>query len=235
MSFRFKQFSIDDHQCTMRVGTDSTILGAWMEPPPQGAILDIGAGCGILSLMLAQRGDARIVAIEPDQSSAIQCQENFTRSPWNNRLEVQCTSFQTFQHTALDKFDLLISNPPYFSNSLKSPSGKRNLARHTDSLSAGDLCQGAVLLFKNQQSRLGVILPTAEVPSWVNTALKYGLHVTSKLEIYPKPNHPANRTILTFTQTAIVPCSTSHLVIRNSDHSYSTDYIALTKEFYLKF
>ena len=151
MSFRFKQFFADDSRCAMKVGTDGVLLGAWapvdnFKSQADCRVLDIGTGCGLVALMLAQRLPmARITAIDIDSEAALQAADNFSRSPWSDRLDAVCSSAQAVSRSLSSlgniagSFHLIVSNPPYFRNSLKNPDAARTLARHSDTLSMSDL------------------------------------------------------------------------------------------------
>ena len=131
--FTFKQFHVQHDRCAMKVGTDGVLLGCWTDVPAAGSVLDIGTGSGLIALMIAQRTNAQIDAIDIASDAYEQACINFAQSPWNERLKAYIASIQEWQHEAL--YDLIISNPPYFNNSLKNPDKGRELARHTDSLS----------------------------------------------------------------------------------------------------
>src|SRR5574344_2567439 len=126
--FRFKQFSVFQERCAMKVGTDGVLLGAWAKVDAANRILDIGTGTGLVALMLAQRSTAMITAVEIDEEAAIQAEENFCQSPWANRFEVVNSDITSYETDAL--FDVIVSNPPYFVDSLQCPDGQRSLARH---------------------------------------------------------------------------------------------------------
>ena len=158
MAFHFRQFDLHDDQSTMRVGTDAVLLGAWVNPGNIKNILDIGTGCGILALMMAQKSNALIKAIDVDKKSVGQASMNFLQSPWFKRMKaIQC-SLQEMADRRTDIFDLVVTNPPYFSNSLKSPDIKRNTARHDDLLNSHDLLAGVIRLV-NEHGKFCLILP----------------------------------------------------------------------------
>jgi tRNA1Val (adenine37-N6)-methyltransferase len=152
--FRFKQFSVDDSKCAMKVGTDAVLLGAWADVTCAETILDIGTGCGLIALMAAQRSNAHITAIDIDESTTLQSKENFLSSPWHDRLEA--IHIEQFQPDYL--FDLIICNPPFFKNALKTPFHERNLARHNDSLSFESLVSHVNILL-SENGKFFFILP----------------------------------------------------------------------------
>ncbi|HYX05427.1 MAG TPA: methyltransferase, partial [Bacteroidales bacterium] len=130
--FRFKQFTIIQDKTAMKVGTDGVLLGAWTRPEKAASILDIGTGTGLIALMMAQKSKALITAVEIDKDAADQAQQNTENSPWHERIQVHQSSVQEFSANFGKKFDLIISNPPYFHQSFKNPGIKRSLARHND-------------------------------------------------------------------------------------------------------
>ena len=149
--FTFKQFHIDHSRCAMKVGTDGTLLGAWATLPPEAhRILDIGTGSGLIAIMAAQRHpSAKIMAIDIDEDCVLQARQNATSSPWAERIEVINSPLQGFQSEV--KFDVIISNPPYFADSMHSPDKQRTTARHTASLSFKDLAEGVLRLCGQHQ------------------------------------------------------------------------------------
>ena len=123
--FKFKQFTIHQDKCAMKVGTDGVLLGAWAECANAKGILDIGTGTGLIALMIAQRSNAKIDAVEIDETASKQAKENIKKSLWNDRIEILNISFQDFSKSTNEKYDLIVSNPPYFQNSLYAPDEKR--------------------------------------------------------------------------------------------------------------
>lgn len=228
--FAFKQFAIAHDKCAMKVGTDGVLLGAWVSIDNTNLILEIGTGSGLIALMVAQRSGASIVAIEIDELAAKQAKENVVATNWANRIEVINEDFVNYSDSR--KYDLIISNPPYFENSLISPSDSRSKARHTDSLSYN------ILVTKSSQmlseiGRLCLIIPAESGEKIVNIAVENGLHLTKKIDVLPKPGRPAKRILLEFSKLS-TPIIIGELIIEISRHQYSDDYISLTKSFYLK-
>lgn len=133
-SFQFKEFTVFHDKCAMKVGTDGVLLGAWTECDNCKDMLDIGTGCGLIALMLAQKSAAFIDAIEIDNTAAIQAADNFKNSKWSNRLTIIHKSLQVHANSTSKKYDLIVSNPPFFENSLKTPLASRNIARHNEHL-----------------------------------------------------------------------------------------------------
>ena len=231
--FQFKQFSISHHRSTMKVGTDAVLLGSWVAINGDcRQILDIGCGCGIIALMLAQRSNTTITGIDIDKSSIDEATENAQNSIWKERLSFQQVSVQDFCiQQNKNQFDLIVSNPPFFEKSLKSPVEKRNLSRHTDTLSFEELLI-SVDYCLSQKGRFAVIIPAESAQKIENLALSHGLFCSQKMGIHAYPNQPANRVMLVFSRQEI-QTQTEMLIIRDTDNSYTDGYRELTKEFYL--
>lgn len=231
--FRFKQFTINQDKCAFKVGTDGVLLGVCADVSNVKTILDIGTGTGLIALMLAQRCEAKIVAIEPDSDSFEQAAQNVINSKWNNRIRVENTDLQNYDSNGL-KFDLIISNPPYYINSLKNPDSKKSGSRHNDNLSIGDLFNGVSRLMA-EGGRLQVILPFVEGNIFIADAAAYGLFCNNILKIKPLPTSEIRRLILTFSQKRN-KAKESYLTIEHGKrHDFTEEYKNLTSEFYLKF
>ena len=237
--FRFKQFAINQDKCAMKVGTDSVLLGSWCKVNNKHKILDIGSGTGILSLMLAQRAsDSIIDAIEIDNNAYLQSVENINNSPWKNRINIFNNSFQAFAEKSSCKYDLIISNPPYFENSLKSDCHKRTTARHTDSLSYEDLLSNAVDLLA-ENGIIALVYPI-ESHEKIKTIAK-SLSLKFNDILFVKGNHSGKvkRVLAELTNQIDNTLSSDDfnnniLVIESQRHIYTQEYIGLTKDFYLK-
>ncbi len=230
--FSFKQFTIFQDKSAFKVGTDGVLLGASADLTGASNILDIGAGSGLISLMLAQRCSATITAIEPDNDSYIQCCENVNRTDWRNRIKVANTDLRNFD-PPVERFDLIVTNPPYFYNSLKSPDPRKSAARHNDSLSSDEILEGVIRLM-NENGRLELIMPYVEGNVFIADASKYGLYCYNVLKIKPLPESEIRRLILSFSKIKRAP-SEKFLTIEHGRHQFTEDYINLTKDFYLKF
>ena len=235
MPFRFKQFIVEDSNCPMKVGTDSVLLGAWARLENCSRILDIGTGCGLLALMAAQRSEAQITGIDIDLSAIGAAAENFVSSPWSGRLTALQTSLQDYaMDDTLHSFDHIISNPPYFINSLKAPELQRSNARHTDLLPF-ELLASAPAKLLSPDGRLSLVLPVNESEIFTGIAEQNGLHLAGMLQIFPRQGKPANRVLMEFGRIKKTIILTSGLVIRDVSGEYTSDYKALTKDFYLNF
>lgn len=231
--FQFKQFIVIHDKSSMKVGTDAVLLGSLIEMDGAKHILDIGCGSGVISLMAAQKSEAQIRGVDIDQSSVDQANKNFMSSKWKNQLIAEKISIQAFSQRSTQKYDLIISNPPFFENDLKSPSEIRNKARHNDSLSYSDLLKSSHQLLKTT-GRLALVLPFAEGEDFLHLASSQSFFIMRKTLIYPKPSKKANRLILELT---LKPCQTQveELTIREENNQYTSQYRHVTKDFYLAF
>lgn len=215
----------------MKVGTDAVLLPCLSDFKSIENILEIGCGSGVISLIAAQRSDANILAIDIHKSSVQQASENFKISPWNNRLDTEHISVQSFAQRTNKKFDLIISNPPFFIGSLKSPEENRNLSRHNDKLPQQELLLSARQLL-NPRGTLSLILPLIEGESFIKNALKNGFYLKSRTNIFPKPSKSANRIVIELSLTE-QETKLMELIIREENNEYTNAYKDLTKDFYL--
>ena len=231
--FRFKQFEVHQQRSAMKVGTDGVLIGAWASvQPTDRAILDIGTGTGLIALMLAQRSpEAKIVGVEIEPESVAQARENVDRSPWSNRVEIVESAVQEF--ATEERFDLIVSNPPYFVDSQKCPDEGRNRARHTDSLSFEELMKAAERLL-TPEGRLAVIVPAEAALSVVAAGR---LHLLRRCDVKTKPTAGApKRVMLEFSPRFGGAAVRESLTIGDGTAGgYSPEYRALTRDFYLKF
>jgi len=230
--FRFRQFSVSDEKSAMKVNTDAVLLGAWVDTTGAESILDIGTGSGIIALMLAQRSDATIDAIDIDKDSFEQAKDNFQNSVWSNRLNAIHTSLQEYVKNSSEKYDLIVSNPPFFSNSLKSPSHSKTLSKHDDKLMHKELLASIQKLL-NSGGRFCVILPYSEITKFKEQALIENLYCLKQFNIIPKQEKKINRSVMEFAQTKTGDFAESIITIRNTDNSFTKAYIDLTEDFYL--
>ncbi|MCQ2193645.1 MAG: tRNA1(Val) (adenine(37)-N6)-methyltransferase [Paludibacteraceae bacterium] len=229
--FQFKQFRVEQEKCAMKVGTDGVLLGAWADVASASRILDIGTGTGLISLMLAQRQPgAQITAIEIDEAATQQAQENFDLSPWTDRLTCLHISLQNFLKEEGARFDAIVSNPPYFNNSLKNPDKQRSTARHTDTLSYAELMQASSLL--TERGHLSVILPTQAEEEILDAARQAHLHCSRKTDVRPKIEAAPKRILLEFRKD-FTTTNKSELTIEIERHVYTPEFKQMTEAFYL--
>ena len=228
--FHFKQFSLSHLQSSMKVGTDAVLLGAWL-PVPENCkeILEIGSGCGVISLMLAQRTTANITGIDMDEKSVKEAQKNAENSPWKNRVQFVQETAQDFAQKTTQKFDLIVSNPPFFENSLKSPKTNKNIAKHTDTLPLSILIQTINTLLSNT-GQTGLILPFVTAEKFEILAKNNRLYATKKTYVSPTPTKKPNRMLMLFERAA-KPCEEDSFVIR--ENGYTKEYCEFVKD-YLK-
>ena len=217
----------------MKVGIDGVLLGIWSRIENTTRILDIGTGTGLIALMLAQRSTSIIDSIDINPYAFAQASENIRLSPWANRVKVQEISLQDFAVKTIHRYDLIISNPPYFINSVKAPDDDRTTARHTDSLTHEELILNSILLLK-PLGRICIILPVKEAGQCKNYALSNGLFCNREVSVIPKPNADVKRILMEF---GLQDCQNgiSELVIESDiRHQYSAEFSLLAKDFYLK-
>ncbi len=229
--FRFKQFSVRHDKCAMKVGTDAVLLGAWVNVVGAKRILDIGTGCGVIALMLAQRTneEATIDAVEIGQEDAKQAAENVFHSPWPKKISVHQKAIQEFH--SKHQFDLIVSNPPYFVDSLLPPSRQRVSARHARNLSYDELILHSIRLL-NQKGKLAVILPVEEGNRFKSIANEKGFQVVRQLAFYSRKEKPQERWLMEFSFEE-QHVKSEILTLYNSNHEWSDGYRKLTSEFYL--
>lgn len=218
----------------MKVGTDGVLLGAWVAVEGARTILDIGTGTGLIALMVAQRNSAaRIDAVEIDVASAEQAAENVARSSWADRVAIHHSDIQSF--TPAVRYDLIVTNPPYFVNSLHSPSSSRTAARHTCSLSFRDLAISAQRLLR-EGGRFALILPPEESRLFDCEALGR-LSLTRRCEVRSRDTTPVKRVMSEYTTLGegVVVEREELTIERGTPPQFSAEYRALTADFYLKF
>ncbi|PHS10597.1 MAG: tRNA (adenine-N(6)-)-methyltransferase [Kordia sp.] len=232
--FQFKEFSVNQDRCAMKIGTDGVLLGAWTSVKHNPfSVLDIGAGTGILSLILAQRSHAETIeAIEIDDAAFEQAASNFEDSPWGDRLFCYHAGFNEFVEEIDDKYDLIISNPPFYSENYKTDNPQRDLARFTDALPFEHLLYGTAKLL-DDNGKASFIIPFSEEVNFILLAEKTGLYPNRITRVKGTNTSEIKRSLLEFSFTKTI-INTSELTIETSRHQYTEDYINLTKDFYLK-
>jgi len=233
-SFQFKQFSIVQQNSAMKVGTDGVLLGAMARGEQAEYVLDIGTGTGLIAIMLAQRFPAIIDAIEIDLDAANEAVENVENCPWNNRIKIIHTSFQDYINICMKKYSLIVSNPPYFKNSLKSIDLSKNKARHNDSLPIPSLFYGVNCLL-SPEGIFQIIIPSEQTMEYIETALTYRLFCCEIVWIKPTPEKPPKRAILEFHRIQKKTKEATLVIEQDGRHKYSEAYKRLTNAFYLAF
>jgi len=232
--FQFKQFSVKQDRCAMKIGTDSVLLGSWVGVKHSPfSVLDIGAGTGVIALMLAQRCHAEVIeAVEIDEDAFEQAAENFENSPWGDRLFCYHAGFLEFVDEVQEEYDVIVSNPPFYNENYKTDNVQRDLARFQDALPFEHLLYGTAKLLSDT-GEASFIIPFKEESNFINLAKKF--HLFPKRVTRVKGNHAADikRSMLCFTRRR-TSIETSEIVIETARHQYTEDYIALTKDFYLK-
>jgi tRNA1Val (adenine37-N6)-methyltransferase len=218
----------------MKVGADAVLLGAVVHAEDAEKILEIGTGCGVISLILAQRSKAMVNAIEIDEESVKQAFGNVISSPWKDRIKIIHSTLQAYSNHTSEKYDLVISNPPYFSRSLKSDDWKRNLSRHNESLTIQELVKGVSDILAAKGS-FWLILPVNESSDFMDEATMAGLFLHYAMKIIPKAGKPYHRVIMQFRNIWINEVKEEMLVIKNEDGSYTGAYKNITRDFYLDF
>jgi tRNA1Val (adenine37-N6)-methyltransferase len=226
--FHLKPFSLFHHRSAMKVGMDGLLLGGWVNPILAKSILDVGTGCGILALMLASKSRASIDAIELDQSSAEEAALNFQNSIFSKRLKVYNEDFVSFSKDCQKKYDLIISNPPFFSGDHKPATRQRLQARHTENLSYEQLAKGSAGIL-NQDGLLYLVLPYNESKLFLEVIKTYDLHLQRQLFIFPI----RGRINLAIGKTPTENIVTDHFVIRDEDYTFSRQYCEFFKDWLL--
>lgn len=234
--FKFKQFKVEQDKAAMKVGTDGVLLGAWANSNGAKKILDIGTGTGLIALMLAQRNpEAQIIAIDIDEQACEQAHENFKNSPWFDRLSVHHNSLSNFANTDKNKFDLIISNPPFFKNSLKPSDHSRSKARHNDALPYSDLLRYSSIL-NTEGGTLSIIVPHEIEKEIMIKNMNYHYNLIRGTRVQGDINKPTIRSLLEFGKNYGGSYMFDTLIIEEGKrHAYSDKYKALTCDFYLAF
>ena len=233
--FQFKQFSIEQDRTAMKVGTDGVLLGAWtpIENNPF-SILDIGTGTGIIALMLAQRSGAQqIDALEIDEDAYEQATDNFENSPWNDRLFCFHAGLDEFIEEPEDEYDLIVSNPPFYAEDYKSSNDQRDLARFQDAMPFEELVEAADLLL-SENGIFSVIIPFKEESTFLALAKEHELYLIKITRVKGTPTTETKRSLLAFSRNETTNFSIDELIIETARHIYTPEYIALTRDFYLK-
>ncbi len=231
--FTFKQFIIKQDKTPMKVGTDGVLLGAWVECGGEKSILDIGTGTSLIALMMAQRNNsAHVDAVEIDDDSAKQAEENIKASKWSNRVDIHNIDIVNFNNSF--NYDLIVSNPPYFNDSLLPPSKKREVARHTTTLSFDNLI-ASVLRLMASDGRFAIILPSKEMGVF-KTLASGRIFPIRECRVLSRVGGDTKRVMCEFSRQEVAVCRMEYVAIREADtNDYTLEYRVLTADFYLKF
>jgi len=232
--FQFKKFAIEQNDCAMKVGTDGVLLGAWCDVSEATKALDIGTGSGVIAVMLGQRCEATIHGVEIEECAYLEAKRNMENAEWSDRLSVKKAAIQDYAKLSREEYDLIVSNPPFFSGGTFSENQDRNNVRHTVKLGHGDLLIATrKLLAKN--GKFCVILPLIEGLRFQEVARTYALYCTKITEVKSRPNGSVERLLMQFEKTAVATPEKDELSIyQQKGKKHSTEYIELTKDFYLK-
>ncbi|CAM2780235.1 tRNA1Val (adenine37-N6)-methyltransferase [Flavobacterium succinicans] len=233
--FQLKQFAIEQDRCAMKIGTDGVLLGAWapIHNHPF-SVLDIGTGTGIIALMLAQRSAAQqIDALEIDEAAYEQATDNFENSPWNDRLFCFHAGLDEFIEEPEDEYDLIVSNPPFYSEDYKTENESRDLARFQDAMPFEQLLEAADLLL-SEHGIFAVIIPFKEEENFIALANEFELYPLKITRVKGTPTTEIKRSLLAFSRNETTDLAIDQLVIETARHVYTPEYIELTKDFYLK-
>lgn len=217
----------------MKVGTDAVLLGSWATIENCRKILDIGTGSGIIALMLAQRSNAAIDALDIDKDACLQAQENIKASPFHNPIQVIHSDLAAYVHNCTLRYDLIVSNPPYFINSLKCPDRQRNTARHTDTLTLMNLLHDSGRLL-SAGGKIALVLPYGQLKELQFTAGENRLYINRQTNVIPCTNGLPKRILIELSHEKLDQVTPDILVIEESRHQYTEKYKALTRDFYLK-
>jgi len=231
--FKFKQFEIKHCDSAMKVGTDGVLLGAWSEVENTRTIVDIGTGCGVIALMLAQRcPSAKVSGVEIDKKASIEARYNAERSPFTDRVDIRNASIQDFADEATATYDLIVCNPPFFTGGTMTQQAGREVARHTTKLSHNDLLTSARRLI-SKEGRFNVVLPFIEGHQFLNIAKTYGFHPIKITEVRPKANKKIERLLISLSQTPSETIEDELVIQFEGRNNYTPEYIEYTKDFYL--
>jgi tRNA1Val (adenine37-N6)-methyltransferase len=233
--FQFKNFFVEQDHCAMKIGTDGVLLGAWapIDNHPF-SVLDIGTGTGIIALMLAQRSAAQqIDALEIDEAAYEQATDNFENSPWNDRLFCFHAGLDEFIEEPEDEYDLIVSNPPFYSEDYKTENESRDLARFQDAMPFEQLLEAADLLL-SENGIFAVIIPFKEEENFMALANEFELYPLKITRVKGTLTTEIKRSLLAFNRNKTTDLVINELVIETARHVYTPEYIELTKDFYLK-
>lgn len=230
--FFFKKFGLFHHRSTMKIGTDAIILGRWVEVSENDDVLDIGTGCGLLPLMLAQKGIKSADAVEIDDESCEEAAQNFAISAWNSRLSAINDDVKDYAAKCSKKYDLIVSNPPFYFGDNIPEKAKKGLARHTNTLSYKDLLQSVKKMLK-PDGRFALVLPAIESKAFLKESENQGFFLKKEMKIVPIEGKEPNRINMQLVVNQVDKIEIEAFVLRNQDHSFTKDYKDFLKDYYL--
>lgn len=230
--FDFKQFRVEQENAAFKVGTDACLLGAWLKPKNAQHILDIGTGSGVIALMLAQKSTALIEAIELDQLSSDQAEDNFVKSPWTERLRVSHIDLNDFVSKTNTKYDLIVCNPPFFAGSTKNIESRMSAARHEEYLSLESLLIHSYSL-TNDIGQLALVMPFERLVQIEQECKKRKWFIERKLSVRPKKDREFNRVIVLLSKNKNTKMDCEELTLHTDNHTYTQEAKQLLKPYYL--
>ncbi|MFT5919242.1 MAG: tRNA1Val (adenine37-N6)-methyltransferase, partial [Granulosicoccus sp.] len=217
--FQFKQFAVWSHIGGFKVGTDAVLLGAWADVSRSNSILEIGTGTGVIAMMMAQRTQASITAVELDVNAASQAEYNFQRSSFGG-LRVKNEAIQDFAGSSEEKYDHVVCNPPFFQSSSKPDSDTLQKAKHTDSLDPSELMACSARL-TNEDARLSLVVPFSDLQLWIESAQSSGFYPTRKLLVRPAPEFDFKRVLIEFEKSQ-GPCIEQEITLEEGESENRT-------------
>ena len=230
--FFFKKFGLFHHRSTMKIGTDAILLGRWTEVSENDEVLDIGTGCGLIPLMLAQKGIKSADAVEIDNDSYEEAAQNFSNSAWNSRLFAIHDDIKHYAEICEKKYDLVVSNPPFYFGDNIPEKAKKGLARHTNTLSYNDLLSAVKKIMK-PEGRFSLVLPAIESKTFLKDAENQGFFLEKELLIVPIEGKEPNRINMQLVVNQVNSIKTETFVLRHPDHSFTKEYKDFLKDYYL--
>ena len=230
--FFFKKFGLFHHRSTMKIGTDAILLSRWVEVTENDDILDVGTGCGLIPLMLAQKGIKHADAVEIDYDSYEEAKQNFSNSAWNSQLFAIHDDIKSYPLTCEKKYDLIISNPPFFFGDNVPVKAKKGLARHTNTLNYNDLISSIKNLLE-VNGRFVLVLPAIESRVFLKEAENQGFYLQKEMKIVPIEGKEPNRVNMQLVVNQVNNVESETFVLRNKDHSFTKEYKDFLKDFYL--
>lgn len=230
--FFFKKFGLFHHRSTMKIGTDAILLARWTEVSDNDDVIDIGTGCGLIPLMLAQKGIKSADAVEIDNDSYEEAAQNFSNSAWNSRLSAIHDDIKHYAEICEKKYDLVVSNPPFYFGDNIPEKAKKGLARHTNTLSYNDLLSSVKKIMK-PEGRFSLVLPAIESKTFLKDAENQGFYLEKELLIVPIEGKEPNRINMQLVVNQVDSIKTETFVLRHPDHSFTKEYKDFLKDYYL--